>query len=171
MPSEAEIINKISDLAGSFLNQMGLELYDVEFSAVSGQLRVFIQRPLAGVSMGDCAKVSRKLSEELDKEDLIDSAYMLEVSSPGLDRPLRKETDYQRSLGRLAKLKLVQPVAGSYELLGRLLEYREGTVKVGMEGQEPLWVPLSRSRKPGWKWRKTRLIRQLHFHPKPQSMP
>jgi ribosome maturation factor RimP len=88
MPSEAEIINKVSDLAGSFLNEMGLELYDVEYSSVSGSLQVFIQRPQAGpapteglrptggVSMGDCAKVSRKLSEELDKEDLIDSAYM-----------------------------------------------------------------------------------------------
>ncbi|MBI5806165.1 ribosome maturation factor RimP [candidate division TA06 bacterium] len=147
MPSEAEIINKVSDLAGSFLNEMGLELYDVEYSSVSGSLRVFIQRPQSGVSMGDCAKVSRKLSEELDKEDLIDSAYMLEVSSPGLDRPLKKETDYQRSLGRLAKMKLVKPVDGSYELLGRLLEYREGTVKVGMEGQEPIWIPLSQIKK------------------------
>jgi len=147
MPSESEIIEKVSGLAESFLNEMGLELYDVEYSAASKQLRVFIQRPLAGVSMGDCAKVSRKLSEELDKEDLIDSAYMLEVSSPGLDRPLKKETDYQRSLGRLAKMKLVQPVDGSYELLGRLLEYRQGTVKVGMEGREPIWIPLSQIKK------------------------
>jgi ribosome maturation factor RimP len=147
MPSEAEIINKVSDLAGSFLSEMGLELYDVEYSSVSGSLRVFIQRPQAGVSMGDCARVSRKLSEELDKEDLIESAYMLEVSSPGLDRPLKKETDYQRSLGRRAKMKLVQPVDGSYELLGRLLEYRQGTVKVGMEGREPIWIPLSQIKK------------------------
>lgn len=147
MPSESEIIKKVSDLAGSFLSGMGLELYDVEYSDVSGQLRVFIQRPQAGVSMGDCANVSRKLSEELDKEDLIESAYMLEVSSPGLDRPLKKETDYQRSLGRLAKMKLVQPVAGSYELTGRLLEYREGTVKMAIEGQEPIWIPLSQIKK------------------------
>ena len=147
MLSESEIIKKVSGLAGSFLNEMGLELYDVEYSSGSGQLRVFIQRPLAGVSMGDCAKVSRKLSEELDKDDLIDSAYMLEVSSPGLDRPLKKETDYQRSLGRLAKLKLIQPMDGSHELLSRLLEYREGMVKLGMEGQEPLWVPLSQIKK------------------------
>ena len=147
MPSESEIIEKVSGLAESFLNEMGLELYDVEYSAASKQLRVFIQRPLAGVSMGDCARVSRKLSEELDKDDLIDSAYMLEVSSPGLDRPLKKETDYQRSLGRLVKMKLVQPVAGSHELTGRLLEYREGMVKLGIEKQEPLWVPLSQIKK------------------------
>jgi len=147
MPSEAEIINKVSDLAGTFLNEMGLELYDVEYSSVSGSLRVFIQRPLAGVSMGDCAKVSRKLSAELDKDDLIGSAYILEVSSPGLDRPLKKESDYQRSLGRLVKMKLVQPVAGSHELTGRLLEYREGMVKFGMEGQEPIWIPLSQIKK------------------------
>lgn len=147
MPSEAEIILKVSGLAETFLSGMGLELYDVEYSAVSRQLRVFIQRPQAGVSMGDCANVSRKLSAALDECDLIDSAYMLEVSSPGLDRPLKKETDYQRSLGRLAKMKLVQPVDGSYELLGRLLEYREGTVKVGMEGREPIWIPLSQIKK------------------------
>ena len=147
MPSESEIIKKISGLAESFLNEMGLELYDVEYSSASGQLRVFIQRPQAGVSMGDCARVSRKLSEELDKDDLIDSAYMLEVSSPGLDRPLKKESDYQRSLGRLVKMKLVQPVAGSHELTGRLLEYREGMAKLGMEGQEPLWVALSQIKK------------------------
>lgn len=147
MPSESEIIQKVSDLAGSFLNEMGLELYDVEYSSVSGQLRVFIQRPRAGVSMGDCANVSRKLSAELDKEDLIESAYQLEVSSPGLDRHLEKETDYQRSLGRLAKMRLVQPVSGSYELLGRLLEYREGMVKLAMEGQEPIWIPLSQIKK------------------------
>lgn len=147
MPSEADIINKVSGLAETFLSGMGLELYDVEYSAVSRQLRVFIQRPQAGVSMGDCANVSRKLSAALDECDLIDSAYMLEVSSPGLDRPLKKETDYQRSLGRLAKMKLVQPVDGGYELLGRLLEYREGTVKIGMEGREPIWIPLSQIKK------------------------
>ncbi|MDP2755787.1 MAG: ribosome maturation factor RimP [Nitrospirota bacterium] len=147
MPSEAEIIKIVSGLAESFLAELGLELYDVEYSAASGQLKVFIQRPHAGVSMGDCAKVSRKLSAALDECDLIDSAYMLEVSSPGLDRPLKKESDYQRSLGRLVKMKLVQPVAGSHELTGRLLEYREGMVKLGMESQEPLWVPLSQIKK------------------------
>ncbi|MBI4725818.1 hypothetical protein HY768_01100 [candidate division TA06 bacterium] len=59
----------------------------------------------------------------------------------------QKESDYQRSLGRLARLKLVQPVSGSYDLTVRLLEYREGMVKLRMEGQEPLWLPLSQIKK------------------------
>jgi ribosome maturation factor RimP len=147
MPSEAEIINKVSGLAETFLAEMGLEIYDVEYSSVSGALRVFIQRPRAGVSMDDCARVSRRLSAELDKDEFMTTAYLLEVSSPGLDRPLKKASDYQRSLGRLAKMKLIQPVGGSYDLTGRLQEYREGMIKLGLEGQEPLWVPLSQIKK------------------------
>jgi ribosome maturation factor RimP len=148
MLTEQEITDKVGALAESFINEMGLELYDVEYSARSRMLKIFIQRPRAGVTLDDCSRVSRRLSELLDTKDFIPNSYRLEVSSPGLDRPLKKLSDYQKSAGSLAKLYLSNPLQGNkYEVQGRILEAREGSVKLQMESQEPLWLPLSQIKK------------------------
>jgi ribosome maturation factor RimP len=148
MLTEQEITDKVGALAESFINEMGLELYDVEYSARSRMLKIFIQRPRAGVTLDDCSRVSRRLSELLDTKDFIPNSYRLEVSSPGLDRPLKKLSDYQKSAGSLAKLYLSNPLQGNkYEVQGRILEARDGSVKLQMESQEPLWLALSQIKK------------------------
>ena len=106
----------------------GLDIYDVELKREGGQqvLRVVLDRPgpnrtaEESVSLDDCARVSEELSAILDVEDLIPTAYTLEVSSPGLDRPLRGPDDYRRFAGRLAKLVMREPVDGQTFIKGRL---------------------------------------------------
>lgn len=84
----------------------GCELVDVEYVKEGGTwyLRAYIDKP-GGVSINDCETVSRKLSDILDEEDYIDDSYIMEVSSPGLGRPLKKEKDFKRSLGEEVELK------------------------------------------------------------------
>jgi ribosome maturation factor RimP len=119
----------------------GLELVDVEWASTHHGmvLRVIIERPLStdrlssdslgepppkpseptvsGVALGDCVGVSRDLSAALDANETIDAKYNLEVSSPGLDRPLTTTRDFRRQLGRLAKIKLVEPAADGQQVL------------------------------------------------------
>ena len=113
-----------SRVAGTY----GLEIFDVQLRRESSGtvLRVQIDRPGPAataedsVSVGDCAHVSRDLSAILDVEDLVTSAYILEVSSPGLDRPLRHAGDYRRFSGRRAKLVMREAVDGQTYFKGRL---------------------------------------------------
>ncbi len=101
-----DIIAAVEGLAFPILTSMGLELVDIEFrkSGRSHILCIYIERP-AGVTLDDCAEVSRELSLTLDVEDVIPGRYSLEVSSPGLNRPLKKLADFKRFTGRLAEIK------------------------------------------------------------------
>ena len=107
--SGADPIQRVETLLQPILDAMGLELVELEFKKVgrSYLLRVFIDKP-DGVNLDDCAEVSRELSVQLDVEDCIASRYTLEVSSPGLDRPLKKEQDFIRYQGRLAVVKTTE---------------------------------------------------------------
>ena len=107
----------------------GLEIFDVQFrrESVGWVLRVVIDRPGGGgagpvdvVSVADCQHVSEDLGAVLDVEDAVDHAYTLEVSSPGLDRPLRSLDDYRRFTGSLAKVVVAEPVEGQSHFEGRL---------------------------------------------------
>ena len=111
MPS-ADIVERVRDLAVRVAGTYGLEIFDVQFRReASGMvLRIRLDRPGPAataedsVGVDDCARVSRDLSAVLDVEDVVPTAYTLEVSSPGLDRPLRDAADYRRFCGRRAKL-------------------------------------------------------------------
>lgn len=135
----------------------GLELVDVEWQSTHhGQvLRVIIERPLdeqdasapadvaepgelapiAGVSLEHCVAVSRDLSTVLDVEELVDARYNLEVSSPGLDRPLKTARDFRRQVGRLAKVKLLQPAEdGQRVLRGTIVRADDETFEMTVDG-------------------------------------
>ena len=142
-----DIIAGVTALAGPVLQELGLELFEVEFTPGNPALRVFIDRPGGSVSIDDCAAVSGRLSLRLDETDLIHRAYRLEVSSPGLDRPLRHEDDYRRFCGRLARLWLTQPLGGKLDCLGRIGEFHQGMVKLQLRDQESIWVPLAQIKK------------------------
>ncbi|SDY70658.1 ribosome maturation factor RimP [Evansella caseinilytica] len=114
----------VEDLVSPILNELALELVDVEFKkeGKSWFLRVFIDSE-NGVDLDDCTVVSERLSDVLDKEDPIEQAYYLEVSSPGAERPLKKETDYARAVGKHVHLTTYAPIDGEKIMEGKLLDY------------------------------------------------
>lgn len=107
------IIDKLRDFLQGLLPTMDLELFDVQFrrEGHGWVLRVFIDTE-TGVTLEHCSNVSRELSRYLDVEDFIDHAYHLEVSSPGLERPLRSVEDFERYLGKRARVKVHEAIGG-----------------------------------------------------------
>jgi ribosome maturation factor RimP len=124
----ANVVEAVRSLAGRVAASHGLEIFDVQFrrEANGMVLRVRIDRPGSAataeesVGVADCAEVSRDLSALLDVDDVVPTAYTLEVSSPGLDRPLRHEEDYRRFAGRYAKIVLRDKIDGQGYFKGRL---------------------------------------------------
>jgi ribosome maturation factor RimP len=115
------VVTAIEQYAEPLLRDMGLDLVEVQFrrEASGWVLRLFIDRE-QGVSLDDCAAVSRAISTWLDVEDLIEHAYHLEVSSPGLERPLKKIEDFQRFAGKKTRIKLKEPREGQRIFIGTL---------------------------------------------------
>src|SRR5882672_3196375 len=128
MRGEASVVEQVRSVAIRVAASYGLEIFDVQFrrEAPGMILRVLIDRPgpaaraEESVSVEDCARVSRDLSAVLDVEDVVPTAYTLEVSSPGLDRPLRRPEDYRRFAGRRAKVVMRERVDGQGFFKGRL---------------------------------------------------
>ena len=150
MRGVASIVEQVRAAAQRVAEGYGLEIFDVQFRReASGMvLRVQIDRPGPAasaeecVSVADCSHVSRDLSALLDVEDVIPGAYTLEVSSPGLDRPLRSRADYARFAGRCAKLVLREPVDGQTFFRGRLAGVDADAALLDSEGGQRHRVPL-----------------------------
>jgi ribosome maturation factor RimP len=138
-------LEHVREIAARVAASSGLELVDVEFRAggKNRMLRVFVDKS-GGVSHEDCANLSREVSTILDVEAVIPGAYVLEVSSPGLDRKLLRPADYVRFTGSLVKLRTRQPVEGSHHFEGRLESFVEG--RLTLETSKPAYA---RDRKPG----------------------
>ena len=143
-PDTQTTIERIREVVVPILSSMGLELVDLGLSGHGrrGHLRIFIDKA-GGVNVDDCEQVSRYVGHALDVADPIPFAYLLEVSSPGLDRPLRKAEDYQRSVGKLVRLKLSRPMDGEWVLIGRLKGLLDDRVEVQPEDREPVQVALA----------------------------
>src|SRR5215472_12271574 len=149
-------LEKIRAVAERVAQSEGLEVFDVEWKVGKQRLlRVYIDRPsdsehpgFPGVTHQDCERVSEQLSVILDVEELVPGAasYVLEVSSPGLDRKLIKPGDYERFAGRLAKIWLNEPIDHQSFMEGRLAGYADGIVKVNVKDRE-LAVPYAAIRK------------------------
>ena len=128
MHREPDVVERVRNLAARVAGSYGLDIFDVQFRREAGGmvLRVRVDRPGPSataedsVSVDDCARVSRDLSAMLDVEDFVPVAYTLEVSSPGLDRPLRHADDYRRFAGRRAKLVMRQAIEGQTFFKGML---------------------------------------------------
>lgn len=133
------IREKAEVLAESLAGSHGVRVLDVEMagSVTRPQVRVFIDRE-GGVTLDECAAFSRALSALFDVEDPIPSSYTLEVSSPGLDRPLKKMKHFEQSIGKLAKVVLKQKVDGEHVHIGRIMEVRGGVITLRTEGREVL---------------------------------
>lgn len=113
----------------------GVSVYDVEYvkEGADYYLRAYIDKP-EGVSILDCENVSRSLSDELDREDFIPDTYVLEVSSPGLGRTLKKDRHLRNSIGREVEVKLFKPLEGRREFAGRLESFGADSIVI-LEGE------------------------------------
>lgn len=130
----------IGALVEPLLVREGYELVDVEIVGTGSKtiLRLFIDKP-GGVSLDDCATVSQAVDAMLDVEDPFETSYTLEVSSPGLDRPLKKPADFQKYAGRKAKVKTYGPVEGAGNrkvFVGQLLGWEDDSVRIEVDGTE-----------------------------------
>ena len=113
------------------MEENNFELVDVEYVKEAGTwyLRAYIDKE-GGIGVDDCEVISRKLSDWLDKEDFIDDSYILEVSSPGLGRPLKKEKDFVRSMGKLVEIRTYRPIEKQKEFCGILNAYDDNSVTI-----------------------------------------
>ncbi len=113
------------------------ELVDVEYVKEAGTwyLRIYIDKE-GGININDCELISRAFSEILDKDDYIEDAYILEVSSPGLGRPLKKDKDFQRNLGEEVEVRTYKPINKQKEFVGLLDAWDKETVTLQMEDGE-----------------------------------
>ncbi|SKA40950.1 ribosome maturation factor RimP [Enhydrobacter aerosaccus] len=139
-----DLLRRIEEIVAPTVVGMGYELVRVAMSRGGGTLQIMIE-PADGRPMDveDCATLSRALSAVLDVEDPISGAYTLEVSSPGIDRPLTREKDYKRWAGHLARVETTLPIDGRRRFKGTLLGLEDGTVKLKLDDGKEAHVPLS----------------------------
>ncbi len=161
-------LDKVREAAERVARSEGLEVVDVEWKVGKQRfLRVYIDRlpaassveeaegegvasPYAKISHADCERVSQQLSVILDVEELVPGpGYVLEISSPGMDRALKSPADFQRFVGRLAKISTTEPIAESKFFEGRLKGFAEGNVRMELKGKEAriVEIPLEAIRK------------------------
>jgi ribosome maturation factor RimP len=143
MSEPERIVKEVSLLAESLLPDFGMEMVDVEFRFERGRwtLRIFIDKK-GGVTVDDCANVSRDLGDLVEAENIIGYPYVLEVSSPGLDRPLRKESDFVRSIGKLIRLETARPINKRRNFSGRLTHVKDGMIGIFVDKTNLVELPL-----------------------------
>ena len=119
---------------GPVLEASGFELVDVEYTSKHGKriLRLYVDKE-GGVTLEDCARASREVGDLIDVKNIIDHGYVLEVSSPGLNRPLKKEKDFLRALGKKIKVRMVAPVDGRRKFTGTLKFFEGGILGLEIE--------------------------------------
>ena len=137
MSRREEYEEKARALLEPVVEKCGFELVDVEYAKEAGTwyLRGYIDKP-GGITVNDCETVSRIFSDLLDEKDFIEDSYVMEISSPGLDRPLKKEKDFQRSMGKEVEIRTYRPIEKQKEFYGVLTAYDEHSVTIDEDGAE-----------------------------------
>jgi ribosome maturation factor RimP len=128
------ITEQVSELVEPVLEEMGFELVEVEYLSQHGRwvLRLYIDKD-GGVTISDCSQVSREIGDLIDVKDMIEHEYTLEVSSPGLNRPLKRERDFIRTIGKRIKVRMINPITGRRNFTGYLKDFRDGTLYLETE--------------------------------------
>ena len=130
---------RTEELITPILERMHFELVDVEYVKEGGTwyLRAYIDKE-GGITVNDCEAVAREMNEILDREDFVEDSYVFEVSSPGLGRPLKKEKDYVRSMGKEIEIRTYRAINREKEFYGILSAYDESTVTIETENGEKM---------------------------------
>jgi len=144
MSEPKRIVNEVSLLVEPLLSEFGMEMVDVEFQFERGKwiLRVFIDKQ-GGVTIDDCASISRELGDLIEAENIINLAYALEISSPGLNRPLTKEDDFIRSIGKMVQLKMSRPINKRRNFAGCLTNVKKGMISLVIDDNNLVELPLN----------------------------
>jgi ribosome maturation factor RimP len=148
--TKIDVVSQVTAIALPLLDSLGIELVDIEFRK-EGQgmvLRLFIDKS-GGIMLDDCAAVSRELSELLDVENIISVEYNLEVSSPGLNRPLTKPADYERYVGKLVKVRTYEMIADEAgnrrkTFLGELAGLKDGVLSIRLKEGSTVAIPFDK---------------------------
>ena len=122
------VVGEVSNLIEPVLDELGFELVDTEYLSQHGRrvLRICLDKE-GGITLDDCALVSREIGDLVDVKNIFQHRYVLEVSSPGLNRPLKREKDFLRSIGKKVNVIMAVSVMGRHQFSGFLREYRESS--------------------------------------------
>ena len=139
MSKREEYEARTEELLLPIMEEMNFELVDVEYVKEGGTwyLRAYIDKE-GGITVNDCEAVARRMNDLLDEKDFIADSYVFEVSSPGLGRPLKKEKDYIRSMGKEVEIRIYRAINRQKEFRGILTAYTEDTVTITTETEEEL---------------------------------
>jgi ribosome maturation factor RimP len=135
-PLEEKVIDDVREILDPLIQEEGLELVDIEYrrEGRGKVLRIYIDKE-GGVTIGDCTKISRELGVLLDIHDVVPGPYTLEVSSPGLNRALKKPRDFERFKGRKVRIKTRSSIEGRVFFIGRLLDFTDNMASVDVDGR------------------------------------
>lgn len=130
----SQIVETVENMVMPIIDENGFELVDVEYvkEGANWYLRIYADKE-GGINIDDCVLISRALEAKLDEDDFIEDAYILEVSSPGLGRQLKKDKDFKRSLGEKVECKLYKAIDKQKEFEGILADYTEDTIQIETE--------------------------------------
>ena len=121
------VMKEVSALIEPVLDEMEIELVDIEYLSEQGRwiLRIYVDKS-GGITLGDCTQVSREIGDLIEVKDIFHQEYVLEVSSPGLNRRLKKEKDFERAVGKNIKIRMVTPFEGQRNFRGSLQSFQDG---------------------------------------------
>lgn len=136
---KVKIETTIEEIVFPIINGLGYEFIDVEYVKENREwyLRIYIDNE-TGITLDDCTKVSRVISDKLDEIDPIEDSYYLEVSSPGLNRPLKKERDFEKSIGKKIVIKYPRPIDGQKKIEGVLKKFENDKITLDVNGLEKI---------------------------------
>ena len=132
----SKITEKVAALAEAVVREEGCSLWDVEYVREAGSwyLRLYIDKE-GGVSIDDCERISRRMDPILDEADPIPDSYVFEVGSAGIERELKRPSDFETFLGSEVEVKLYQPVNGQKSFIGKLVSYHDGVTEIEVKGK------------------------------------
>ena len=141
MTKREEYEQKTEEILQPIVDANGFELVDVEYVKEGGTwyLRAYIDKP-GGITVDDCELVSRAANDILDEKDFVEDSYVVEVSSPGLGRPLKKEKDFARSIGEEVEIRTFRPINRQKEFYGILDAYDKETVTIELDDEEKMQI-------------------------------
>ncbi len=141
---ENEIVDKIKELISPFLREEDLELVEIVYKRTAGRmlLRLLLDKA-GGINLEECSNLNRKIGKALDELNLIDEPYILEISSPGLDRPLESAADFKRAMGKQVKVVLNSEIEGKGVWTGEVVEVNGRNVAIKTKGKR-LEIPLDK---------------------------
>lgn len=137
-----EVEKKLKDLIEPFLRERDVELVEFSFKRRAGtlSLTLLVDRP-EGITINECTEINEELSRLLDREELIDEHYILEVSSPGLDRHIVSDADFKRVLNKLVRIVTSKSISGVNVVVGTLKDFNSDEIKIVLENDQELTIP------------------------------